>query len=84
MDQNASVGRIVHFHVAQELPAADFGTVILPSAPRAALVTRVGELGTSNLNLWVFDPDGGDGVPHLGVEFSLDPKPGHWTWPPRV
>lgn len=72
--QVPSIGRVVHYR--------SFGTPggeYLPE-PRAAIVTEVLEDGA--VSLAVLNPEGM--FFNRGVSFSEDPKPGHWSWPPRV
>jgi hypothetical protein len=77
-EQKPSIGRIVHYQ--------SFGTPggEHPSKPTAALITDVEEIPGYGLSvsLCVFYPNGHSFKP--GVHFSKDPKPGHWSWPPRV
>lgn len=71
---NPTVGRIVHYQ--------SFGTPggeYLPE-PRAAIITEVKEDGTTCC-LTVFNPTG---MFFNTCEFSAEPKPGCWNWPPRV
>lgn len=70
-----TVGRIVHYHIEDS------------TEPYAALITAVNPDDTVELN--VFAKRGsplkngqfGEGII---ASFSEEPKPGHWTWPPRV
>lgn len=65
-----SVGRIVHYH-----PHVEHAT----PEPWAAMIVKT----TPTVSLHVWGPRGVDA--HYGsVPFSDEPKPGHWTWPPRV
>lgn len=70
---NPTVGRIVYYQ-SYGTPGGEF----LPE-PRAAIVAAVGEDGTCEVV--VFNPQG---IFFNKVPFSEDPKPGHWSWPPRV
>lgn len=87
-----TVGRIVHYKHSEEQG------VVVPSFPRAAIITQVwgqtallggwepgdvepvaefkGEVG-----LAVVNPSGMSFVPR--VPYSEEPKPGHWSWPPK-
>lgn len=70
-----TIGRIVHYH-SYGTPGGEY----LPE-PRAAIVTCVGQDG-STCGLAVLNPSGlffNQAVPH-----SPEPKPGHWSWPPRI
>lgn len=69
--QKPSVGRSVHFY-RDEL-----------EHPCSALVVAViGE----DVNLWIFPRWIGDAEGYIEPKpkFSEQPKPGHWSWPPRV
>jgi len=80
MSQTPSVGRIVHYH-SYGTPGGEY----LPEA-RAAIITEVqpgAEPGDGPLvGLAVLNPTGV--FFNQFVRFSEEPKPGHWTWPPRV
>lgn len=66
-----SIGRIVHY----ESPGHPIG-------PVAAIITRVWS-GNTHVDLTLFPY--WDEPKRLGcVQFSEVPKPGHWSWPPRV
>jgi hypothetical protein len=73
--QKPSIGRTVHYQ--------SFGTPggEISSAPRAALITEV-EPDGSTVGLFVANPTGCFFNRH--VAFSESPKPGCWSWPPRV
>lgn len=64
-----TVGRIVHYY---PLPS---GTV-----PLAAIVTAVELRGVA---LTVFEPGNRTADALVNVTHSAEPKPGHWSWPPR-
>jgi hypothetical protein len=85
MEQKPSVGRIVHYQ-AYGTPGGEY-----PSAPRAAIVTEVGptpgndrpeNAGANLVGLCVLNPTGQ--FFNRDVPYSETPKPGHWSWPPRV
>lgn len=80
---NPSVSRIVHFHFALEVPVPDTEseTVIVPSAPQAAIVTEV--VGETDVHLHIFPPNQMP-YPMYSVPFSEEPSPGCWSWPPLV
>ena len=64
-----TIGRIVHYY-------DEYGSLA------AAIVT--GALGDDRVDLTYF-PHGFPGVSCTSdVKYSETPKPGHWTWPPRV
>lgn len=73
-----SIGRIAHYH--SELTTGE------ASRPFAAIVADVNE--DDSVNLFLIDHSGsasavnGGGIE--GVPYSETPKPGHWSWPPRV
>ena len=69
-----SIGRIVHYH-SYGTPGGEY----LPE-PRAAIITEVGIAG--QVGLAVLNPTGM--FFNTSVQFSNDPKPGHWSWPARV
>lgn len=64
-----TIGRIVHLHLASE------------HDPVAAIITGVQPEGT--VHLCIFPPLQLPGYPVSAVPYSDEPKPGHWTWPPR-
>ena len=72
--QQPSIGRIVHYQ-SYGTPAGEY----LP-APRAAIITILNDDGTAGLA--VLNPTGT--FFNLRVPFSPEPKPGHWSWPPRT
>lgn len=75
MDQKPSVGRVVHYQ--------SFGTPggeYLP-APRAAIVTQVND-DAGSVGLCILNPTGQ--FFNVAVPYSPEPKPGCWSWPPRV
>lgn len=78
MSQAPSIGRIVHYH-SYGTPGGEY-----LSEPRAAVITAVGATddGGWSASLAVLNPTGmffNEDVPH-----NATPKPGHWSWPPRV
>lgn len=71
-----AVGRIVHYH-SYGTPGGEY----LPE-PRAAIITDVSGPQRDRISLAVLNPTGlffKENVPH-----APEPKPGHWSWPPRV
>lgn len=72
--QKPTIGRIVHYQ-SYGTPGGEY----LP-APRAAVVTEVGEDGV--VGLCVLNPTGQFFT--QGVRFAATPTPGHWNWPPRA
>lgn len=73
--QKPSVGRIVHYQ-AYGTPGGEF-----KAEPRAAIITEVHDAEAGQVSVCVFNPQG---VFFNRVSFSDGPKPGHWSWPPRV
>lgn len=85
--QQPTIGRVVHYH-SYGTPNGEY----LPE-PRAAIVTAVPEFLSEGPNS---GPEGYVPAVHLcvlnptglffnhDVKFSEEPKPGHWSWPPRV
>ncbi|MFJ1459732.1 hypothetical protein [Nocardia sp. N2S4-5] len=77
-----SIGRIVHYQT-YGTPGGEFRP-----QPLAALITGVrDDFGTddapeSRVSLVVFYDNGFSNK--TNVRFSEEPKPGHWSWPPRV
>lgn len=68
-----SVGRIVHYQ-AYGTPGGEF-----KSLPRAAIIAAVHD--DEECDVVVFNPQG---LFFNRVKFSAEPKPGCWSWPPRV
>lgn len=81
-DQTPSIGRIVHYQ-SFGTPGGEF----LPE-PRAAIITAVHssdpvpEHGVPYIDAAVVNPTGLFFA--VGLPFSAEPTPGHWSWPPRV
>lgn len=80
MSQVPSIGRVVHYH-SYGTPGGEY----LPE-PRAAIITALPDRdagGTrSGVGLAVLNPTGMFFNPD--VQFSEEPAPGCWSWPPRV
>lgn len=74
MSQTPSTGRTVHYQ-SYGTPNGEY----TPEA-RAAIITAVGPNNT--VSLAVLNPTGM--FFSQDVPFSEKPKPGHWSWPPRV
>lgn len=81
-DQKPTVGRMVHFAPPQEC----VGPASLTLYP--AIITQVNESKVSEgapphqtVELATFGPN--SLYFQHGVEFSAEPKPGHWFWPKR-
>ena len=73
-EQQPTIGRIVHYQ-SYGTPGGEY-----QSAPRAAIVTEVGEGGV--VGLCILNPTGQFFT--RGVLFAATPTPGHWSWPPRA
>lgn len=81
MEQKPSVGRIVHYQ-AYGTPGGEYKSV-----PRAAVVTQVLEVAPEgaeglSVGLCILNPTGQ--FFNTAVPYSSEPKPGHWSWPPRT
>jgi hypothetical protein len=79
MSQTPSIGRIVHYH-SYGTPGGEY----LPE-PRAAIVTALPpeDIGMwTGISLCILNPTGM--FFNSDVKYSEDPKPGCWSWPPRV
>jgi hypothetical protein len=80
-----TVGRIVHYtginQSAYEGPIAAL-VVFVADAKQSSRDPE--ENGMPLVNLVIFLQDGSDASALKGVEFSKEPKPGYWSWPPRV
>lgn len=88
MTQAPSIGRIVHYH-SYGTPGGEY----LPE-PRAAIITAIidpstppsplfyGADGHPRVSLAIMNPTGMHF--NLDVSFAEEPKPGHWSWPPRA
>jgi hypothetical protein len=73
MEQTPSIGRVVHYQ-SYGTPNGEF----LPE-PRAAIITSVHE---ATIDAAVLNPGGLFFA--VGLQYSEDPKPGCWNWPPRI
>lgn len=81
MTQTPSIGRIVHYH-SYGTPGGEF-----KPEPRAAVITEVKTVSAypqpvEVVGLAVLNPTGM--FFNTGVHYSEEPKPGHWSWPPRA
>ena len=80
--QQPTVGRIVHYQ-SYGTPGGEY-----TAQPRAAIVTAVRgdepvpEHGVPYVDLAVLNPEGM--FFNREVAYSDEPKPGHWSWPPRA
>jgi hypothetical protein len=72
--QKPSIGRIVHY-----LRYGSPGGEHKPE-PSPAVVTKVLD-DTGRCQLFVMNPNG---LYFNETPYSVEPKPGHWSWPPRV
>lgn len=83
MMQKPTVGRIVHYHYHKE---RDLNSAV--KGPNAAMICYVlidEEGDEQRVNLHVYPRWKGDSEGFFqGIPFSEEPKPGHWSWPPRV
>lgn len=75
MEQRPSVGRIVHYQ-SFGTPAGEF-----KSKPRAAIIAEIIDEPTGLCDVVVLNPQG---LFFNRVPFSKEPRPGFWSWPPRV
>jgi len=75
MTQKASIKRIVHY-MKYGTPGGEH-----PMEASPAMITKVLDDSTQECALFVMNPNGCYFNP---TKFSEDPKPGHWSWPPRV
>lgn len=73
--QVPSIGRIVHYQ-KYGTPGGEH-----KSEPSAAIITKVINGETQECQLFVMNPNG---VYFNPTPFSEEPKPGHWSWPPKV
>lgn len=73
--QKASIGRVVHYQ-KYGTPGGEH-----LSEPSPAIITKVLNEETQECQLFVMNPNG---VYFNPTPFSSEPKPGHWSWPPRV
>jgi hypothetical protein len=73
MTQKPSIGRIVHY---QRYGSPDGEHKAEPSP---AVITKV--FSDEEVGLFVINPDG---VYFNITLYSEEPKPGRWSWPPRV
>ena len=81
-----SVGRVVHYH-SYGTPGGEY-----KPEPRAAIITEIDGFyseethefaGTMpDVGLCVLNPTGM--FFNRSVKYSAEPKPGCWSWPPRV
>jgi hypothetical protein len=72
--QKPSIGRIVLYHRFGS-PGGEH-----KPEPSPAVITKVFGDGTT-CQLFVMNPNG---LYFNETPFSEEPKPGHWSWPPRV
>ena len=78
MDQQPSVGRIVHY-VAYGTPRGEFPAGVC----RAAIITETFPLsGSRVVSLCAVNPSGL--FFNTGIEYDAGKRPGTWHWPERV
>lgn len=70
-----SIGRIVHYQ-RYGSPGGEH----LPE-PSPAVIVKVLDEKTERCQLFVMNPNG---LYFNDTPYSEEPKPGHWSWPPRV
>lgn len=70
-----SIGRVVHYH-RYGTPNGEH----LPE-PSPAVITKVIDAESKKVQLFVMNPNG---LYFNETPYSEEPKPGHWSWPPRV
>lgn len=70
-----SIGRTVHYQ-RYGSPGGEH-----KAEPSPAIVTQVLNEETQECQLTVFNPNG---IYMNPTPYSEEPKPGHWSWPPRV
>ncbi len=70
-----SVGRIVHYQRFGS-PGGEH-----KAEPSPAIITKVIDEATYQCQLFVMNPNG---LYFNDTPYSEDPKPGHWSWPPRI
>jgi len=74
MEQKPSIARMVHYQ-RYGSPGGEH-----LAEPSPAVITKVHPDGTT-CDLFVMNPNG---VYFNPTPYSPEPKPGHWSWPPRV
>jgi hypothetical protein len=70
-----SIGRTVHYH-RYGSPNGEH-----KPEPSPAIITKVLDETTGRCQLFVMNPNG---LYFNDTPFSEEPKPGCWSWPPRV
>lgn len=73
MNQKPSIGRIVHYQ-KYGTPGGEH-----KSEPSPAVITAV--VSDTECTIFVMNPNG---LYFNTALYSETPKPGHWSWPPRV
>lgn len=72
-EQKPTIGRVVHYQ-RYGSPGGEHKT-----EPSPAVITQIHEDG--DCQLFVMNPNG---VYFNKTPFSQNPKPGHWSWPPKA
>jgi hypothetical protein len=74
-EQKPSIGRIVHYQ-RYGSPGGEH-----KAEPSPAVITQVIDETSQECMLFVMNPNG---LYFNRTPYSPEPKPGHWSWPPRV
>lgn len=75
MKKTPSIGRMVHY-MRYGSPGGEH-----KAEPSPAVITQILDAETGKCQLFVMNPNG---VYHNATEYSEEPKPGCWSWPPFV
>lgn len=72
--EGLAIGRVVHYQ-RYGTPGGEH-----KSEPSPAIITEIIDAQKGLVKLFVINPNG---LYFNETPFSLDPKPGHWSWPKR-